>query len=36
VNVQIPAGVVAGGAVPVTISVGGIAAQSGVTIAVAN
>jgi uncharacterized protein (TIGR03437 family) len=36
VNVQIPAGVSVGSAVPVTVSVGGIAGQSGVTIAVSN
>jgi uncharacterized protein (TIGR03437 family) len=36
VNVQIPAGVAVGGAIPVTVSVGGIAAQQGVTIAVGN
>jgi len=36
VNVQIPAGVVVGSAVPVTLSVGGVPAQSGVTIAVSN
>jgi uncharacterized protein (TIGR03437 family) len=34
VNVQIPAGIQTGGAVPVAVQVGGIAAQSGVTIAV--
>jgi uncharacterized protein (TIGR03437 family) len=34
VNVQIPATVAAGGAVPVTVTVGGVAAQSGVTLAV--
>jgi len=36
VNVQIPAGVATGGAVPVTVNVGGVAAQQGVTIAVGN
>jgi uncharacterized protein (TIGR03437 family) len=36
VNVQIPAGVATSGAVPVTVSVGGVAAQAGVTIAVTN
>src|SRR5665213_440080 len=36
VNIQIPAGVQTGAAVPVTVSVGGIAAQSGVTLAVSN
>jgi uncharacterized protein (TIGR03437 family) len=36
VNVQIPAGVATGSAVPVTVSVGGVAAQTGVTIAVSN
>ncbi len=34
VNVQIPAGVAAGSAVPVVLQVGGVAAQSGVTVAV--
>jgi uncharacterized protein (TIGR03437 family) len=36
VNVQVPAGVATGSAVPVTVSVGGIAAQQGVTISVSN
>jgi uncharacterized protein (TIGR03437 family) len=36
VNVQIPAGVATGGTVPVTVSVGGVAAQAGVTVAVTN
>jgi uncharacterized protein (TIGR03437 family) len=36
INVLIPAGVTAGAAVPVTLSVGGVAAPSGVTIAVSN
>jgi len=36
VNVQIPAGVATGGSVPVMVSVGGVAAQAGVTIAVTN
>jgi uncharacterized protein (TIGR03437 family) len=36
VNVQIPAGVATGSAVPVTVMVGGVAAQSAATIAVSN
>jgi uncharacterized protein (TIGR03437 family) len=36
VNVQIPAGIQTGAAVPVIVYVGGVAAQSGVTIAVTN
>jgi uncharacterized protein (TIGR03437 family) len=36
VNVQVPAGIVTGSAVPVTLSVGGVAAPAGVTIAVSN
>ncbi len=36
VNVQIPAGVATGGTVPVSVSVGGVAAQPGVTIAITN
>jgi len=36
VNVLVPAGVTVGGAVPVTLSVGGVAAPGGVTIAVSN
>ncbi len=36
VNVQVPAGVTVGNAVPVAVSVGGIPAQTGVTLAVAN
>jgi uncharacterized protein (TIGR03437 family) len=36
INVLVPAGVTAGGAVPVTLSVGGVAAPAGVTIAVSN
>ncbi|MCU1329779.1 MAG: repeat containing protein [Bryobacterales bacterium] len=34
VNVQVPVGITTGASVPVTVSVGGVAAQSGVTIAV--
>ncbi|MES1260881.1 MAG: hypothetical protein ABUS49_04025, partial [Acidobacteriota bacterium] len=34
VNVQVPLGVTPGSAVPVTLTVGGVAAQSGVTVAV--
>ncbi|MDE3196810.1 MAG: hypothetical protein KGN84_10730 [Acidobacteriota bacterium] len=36
VNVQIPAGVAAGGAVPVTVNVGPVAAQTGVTLSISN
>jgi uncharacterized protein (TIGR03437 family) len=36
VNVQVPQGIATGSAVPVTISVGGVPAQSGVTISVSN
>jgi uncharacterized protein (TIGR03437 family) len=36
VVVQIPSGIAAGNAVPVTVSVGGVFTQSGVTIAVKN
>jgi uncharacterized protein (TIGR03437 family) len=36
VNVQVPQGVTVGAAVPVTVSVNGVSAQSGVTISVSN
>lgn len=36
INVLVPAGVTAGSAVPVALTVGGVAAPSGVTIAVSN
>ena len=36
VNVQIPAGIPTGPAVPVLVSVGGVAAQTGVTLSISN
>jgi uncharacterized protein (TIGR03437 family) len=36
IDVQIPSGTQAGNAVPVTVSVGGVAAQTGTTIAVSQ
>ncbi len=36
VNIQIPAGITAGAAVPVSVSVGGVQSPAGVTIAISN